>query len=542
MKRLQIIFFPAILALFSACASQSALSGGERDITPPKLVKAVPINSSTNIYPKQIEFEFDEFIQVKSLNQKLIVSPPLKYPPELKQKAKAFSLIFKDTLKPNTTYNFYFGDAIQDLNENNPLNDFNYVFSTGDQLDSLQLAGTVFDALNLKPENNFLVMLYADTTDSVPFKIKPDYITRTNANGLFQFNYLKNNTYKIICISDKNNNYMFDATNEKIAFQTNTITLNKKNDSLILYSFLEDRTKQYIKKAERKLPYRADIIFNTISNKKPSIIPDYIKILDYYITTNNDTLMVFFEDSLQYLNDTMTLKIGYSINDSLKNSITIIDTINLKWTGKENYKPKTNTNFQWNIKNNSKINSKQTLSILFEEPVLIEPSAIVIIDSAKKQIPFVLFKDSISCLKWNIKASLADGKYYRILLNALSVKCPYGHTLKNDTLDFETMHPEDFANLKLNVKLPYIENFILELMDEKNNIVKTWNINSDTNLFVERIMPGKYSLKAIADINKNGKWDNGFYILHLQPEKIYNYHQTIQLRANWDLELNWTIK
>lgn len=542
MKNAPFIFIVGIILFIYACASQSPLSGGERDVVPPKLVKAVPRNSSTRIVPKQIDFEFDEFIQVKSLNQKLIVSPPLKYMPELKQKAKGFSLVIKDTLKPNTTYNFYFGDAIQDLNENNPLNDFNYVFSTGEQLDSLQLTGKVIDALTLKPENNFLVMLYADTTDSVPFKIKPDYITRTNSNGLFQFNYLKNNTYKIIGISDKNNNYMFDASNEKIAFQTNTITLNIKNDSIILFSFLEDRTKQYIKKTERKLPYRSDIIFNTVSNQKTIILSTDINILDYCVTTNNDTLIVFFNDSLQYLNEILALKISYFRYDSLRNSIMVDDTVNLKWSGKENYKPTTSTNLQWNIKNNSKINSKQILSILFDEPVVMDNSSIVIIDSAKKQIPFVLFKDSINCLKWNIKAMLADGKFYRILLNSASVKCPYGHSLKNDTLDFETMQPEDFASLKLNIKLPNIENFILELMDEKNNIIKTWCINSDTNLFVERLIPGKYTLKAIADSNKNGKWDNGYYILRLQPEKIYNYHQTIQLRANWDLEINWIIK
>ncbi|MGQ9846384.1 MAG: Ig-like domain-containing protein [Bacteroidales bacterium] len=540
---MQIIFFLGIIILFFACASQSPLTGGERDTTPPKLVRSVPQTGSVNVSPQRIDFEFDEFIQVKSLNQKLIVSPPLKYMPELKQKTKGFSLIIKDTLKPNTTYNFYFGDAIQDLNENNPLNDFNYVFSTGDHLDSLQLTGTVIDALTLTPENNFLVMLYTDTSDSVPFKIKPNYITRTNSNGFFRFNYLKNNTYKIIGIGDKNNNYMFDASNEKIAFQTNTITLNsKKNDSLVLYSFIEDRTKQYIKKTERKLPYKANIIFNTISNQKPVIHFSNLDILDYYITTNNDTIIIFFNDSLQYLNETLKLKITYYRSDSLKNSITVVDTINLKWTGKENYKPTTNTNFHWNITNNAKISSKQIISILFDEPVFLDNSAIEIVDSSKKQIPFILFKDSTNCLKWNIKASLADGKYYRILLNSASVKCPYGHSLKNDTLTFETLQPEDFANLKFNIKLPYAENFIIELINEKNNIVKTWNINSDTNIYVERLLPGKYSLKAIADTNKNGKWDNGYYILHLQPEKIYNYYQTIQLKANWDMEINWIIK
>lgn len=544
MKIFQFILIIGITILFASCASQSPLTGGERDVSPPKLVLSVPQNGAVNSYPKQLDFEFDEFVQVKSLNQKLIVSPPLKYQPELKQKAKGFNLIIKDSLKPNTTYNFYFGDAIQDLNENNPLNDFNFVFSTGREIDSLSLKGSILDALTLKPEKDFLVALYKDTTDSTPLKNKPDYVTRSNASGIFQFNYIKAGTYKMVGFIDKNNNYLLNPENEKLAFLNNPITISQesKHDSLLLYSFSEDRTKQYIKKSSRKLPYKAEIIFNTSSDFKPMLYNDSLKILDYYSTIKNDTLTVFFKDSLQFFIENLKLIIGYFQTDSLRNSKITKDTIVLNWSERDKYKPSTSVNYQWSIKNQSKINAKEPLSILFNEPIDLDPHAIVLFDSTKNNLPIELYKDSSNCLKWNIKSKLADGKKYRLFIDTAFIKSWYRHKLISDTLSFETMQPEDFANLKINIKLPNHTTFIIELQDEKGNLVKKWQVSSDANLYVERLMPGKYNLKATEDGNNNGKWDNGFYILHLQPEKTYYYNQTFQLRANWDLEVNWSVK
>lgn len=541
MKNASCIFIVGIIIFFYACASQSPLSGGERDITPPKLVNAVPKNSSTNIFPKQIDFEFDEFIQVKSLNQKLIVSPPLKYIPELKQKAKGFSLVIKDTLKPNTTYNFYFGDAIQDLNENNPLNDFSYVFSTGSEIDTLKVSGIVKDAFTLNPEKEFLVALYKDTTDSVPLKTKPDYITRTHASGIFQFNYIKAGQYKIVGFSDKNGNYQLDPENEKVAFLKNNISVKNVQDSLNLFSFNEDRTKQFIKKTARKVPYKAEIIFNTTSDIKPSIISDSIKVLNYFSSVNNDTLLVFFKDSLQYLADTVKLKVKFAKKDSLQNTYSVVETLAINWSGKDKYKAVVPVSYQWNIKDKSKIISNGPLSIIFNEPVLLEPKAIEINDSINT-LPLSISNDSLNLLKWNIEAKLTDGKKYRLTLNQVYIKSNYLHTVKNDTLNIETMQSEDFANLKLNIKLPENGNYIIELLGEKGDFIKSWKINTSKTLNPEQLSPGKYTLRVIEDTNDNGKWDSGFYMLHLLPEKVYYYNQTFQLRANWDLEVNWAVK
>ena len=51
--------------------------------------------------------------------------------------SKFITIKINDTLQPNTTYSFNFGQSIADNNEGNPFNQFKYVFSTGDHIDSL---------------------------------------------------------------------------------------------------------------------------------------------------------------------------------------------------------------------------------------------------------------------------------------------------------------------------------------------------------------------------------------------------------------------
>ncbi|NSW45445.1 MAG: Ig-like domain-containing protein [Bacteroidales bacterium] len=540
------IFYYSILSFFLySCASQAPLGGGPRDNNPPKLIKSVPQNAEINVQSQQLDFEFDEFIQVKSINQKLLVSPPLKYTPELKLRAKGFSLIIKDTLKKNTTYNFYFADAIQDLNENNVLNDFNLVFSTGEIIDSIKLGGSIVDALTLKPEKNFLVLLYSDTTDSVPFKEKPNYLTKTNADGIFQFNHLQKGYYKLVAISDKNNNYLFDAGSEKIAFASQPINLDKYIDTLKLYSFDEDRTKQYIKKKDRKYRFKAELYFNAPSPEPPKVLQSTAKLLDTYVSHNNDSIFIFFADSSQYANDTIRFNITYAYFDSLLNKVYKTEYVELPYNADKKISSGSLT-FQWSVKN-FKIPASEPLHIEFSEPVLNVENAIIIeqmlADSTFKKISTLVQKDNKNTLRWNIQTSLLSGQKYRFVLNANNITSPYQHKLLSDTLIIQTLQPEDFANLKLNMTIPFKNKYlVIELLNDKNQRLRTYTITENQTINIQHLEPGKYNLRCFIDENQNGKWDNGYYILKKQPEKVYIYPQTFQLRANWDLELNWKIE
>ena len=168
MKRLlsNLVLLIVIGLLFAQCANRGTPSGGEKDITPPVIIKSEPENFSTNFTAKEIKIYFDEYIKIKDLQKQLIISPPMNTEPEitpLGSASKYITIKIFDTLQPNTTYAFNFGESIIDNNESNPYPYYRYVFSTGTYIDSLQVKGRVEDALNQKPEEFVSVMLYEST-------------------------------------------------------------------------------------------------------------------------------------------------------------------------------------------------------------------------------------------------------------------------------------------------------------------------------------------------------------------------------------------
>jgi hypothetical protein len=167
-----------IVTLFPRCAKVVSPTGGPKDTIAPIMVNSQPKLNATNFKGNEIFFEFNEYIQLKDFQQKLIVSPPLNQSPFVKTKGKKIILETTDTLKENTTYTVYLGDAISDINEGNPINSFEFAFSTGDMIDTLTLKGSVVNSFTQKPVEGALLMLYDSFSDSLPYKELPKHIAK----------------------------------------------------------------------------------------------------------------------------------------------------------------------------------------------------------------------------------------------------------------------------------------------------------------------------------------------------------------------------
>ncbi len=228
LKRKEIII-PVIflLAAVISCARIGTPTGGPKDVTPPKVVLSEPQNYSTNYSGKEINIEFNEFIQLKSINQEFIVSPPQKDKPVIVQKGKRVVVQLRGDLADSTTYTLNFGNAIADYNEGNPLPGYEFVFSTGPVLDSLSVKGRVLKAFDLTPDKDGeLVMLYKNLNDSAPHTMVPAYITKTDEKGYFSINNIPEGKYRLFALKDVNANMMYDLPNEAVAFADSVITIN----------------------------------------------------------------------------------------------------------------------------------------------------------------------------------------------------------------------------------------------------------------------------------------------------------------------------
>src|SRR5476651_1299450 len=176
----QVFALSAIILLLFGCAVPQKPSGGPKDVTPPKLLKATPANQTHNFNSQTIQLDFDEYFKLASL-QEITITPTQEKQPEYKIKQKSLLITFRDTLQKNTTYVINFGKAIQDLHEGNVLKNFTYVFSTGTHIDSLSISGKVINTQTQEREKDVTVMLFTPRQDSLRFgKKTPTVYTTTD--------------------------------------------------------------------------------------------------------------------------------------------------------------------------------------------------------------------------------------------------------------------------------------------------------------------------------------------------------------------------
>jgi len=233
-----------VITIVASCAKQSAPQGGPKDKIPPEIVESNPPNKTINFTGNFFEITFDEYFVLDNINRKLMISPPFEEKPEIKIKKKTLYLSFDEELKEDITYTFYFLDAIRDLNENNPIENYQYVFSTGNRLDSLSVTGKIFDAESLNPLEDVLVLLYSDSNDTLPETTMPRYITRAREDGSFRIDNIEGGEYSIYGLIDMNNNKIYDLQDEAFSFIDSTINVS------ITYNYIPPRPDSLFTRAD----------------------------------------------------------------------------------------------------------------------------------------------------------------------------------------------------------------------------------------------------------------------------------------------------
>ena len=218
-----------LLALATACAKQGFPNGGPKDETPPVVIGTEPANGSPYFNAKEFVINFDEYVQVNNAEENILVSPPMKHKPEYGTRGRGIVVKIRDTLLENTTYLFQFKNGIKDFNEGNLLASYEYVFSTGAQIDSMTIHGMVLDAFSEKPVEEAVTVVaysqeqYEGCPDSLAAKQQPMYMTRCDKDGRFALNNLREGRYYVVALQDGDKNMRLSAT-EPMAFLDTLVT------------------------------------------------------------------------------------------------------------------------------------------------------------------------------------------------------------------------------------------------------------------------------------------------------------------------------
>ena len=532
------LFILFTILLYVNCARTGRPDGGPKDEEAPLFVTANPPYETVNFNEKVVKIEFNEFIKLKNINKQFVVSPPMKNPPLITPQgtaSKSIKIEILDTLQPNATYIFNFGNAVEDNNEGNKLENFKYVFSTGSYIDSLKTSGFVKDAKSTKKIENINVLLYridSSFNDSIIYKKKPNYITSTLDSTLFNFTNLHKGNYLMIALKESANDYIFNPVTDKIGFIKDTIQLPR--DSIIskpIILFSENLPFDFKRGKEIT---RGKLEFGYVGNVKDlklellSKVPDTFKSVSKFMI-DKDTLNFWHTpvdlDSLNFkvtnrkYIDTVTVRLRKNKIDSLQISVSTRNTLHLRDTFF------VNTNNPITKIDTSKISlfDKDTIAVNFKT-----------ISSKKENKIAILF-------------DIKPQQKYRVL--ALPEAFTDIFNVKNDTLKYSltTKEIEDYGRITVNVNNLKNKNVIIDLLSgtKQDELVERKIINSSSQIVFDLLRPRKYTLRAIVDENKNNKWDTGDFLKKLLPEKIM-YHPEINdypLRANFFLEnINFVIE
>tara|TARA_R100001369_G_scaffold92084_1_gene135400 strand:+ start:16625 stop:18238 length:1614 start_codon:yes stop_codon:yes gene_type:complete len=532
----RILGFLFLLLTVSAlvqCARRGTPTGGDKDVTPPKLVKAEPQNMSINFNTNKIRLYFDEYVKLKDIEKQLIVSPPLKYTPLISPQGSAnryVEVILKDTLKKNTTYTFNFGQSIIDNNEGNPLSYFTYVFSTGDYIDSLTVSGVVKDAFNKNADTFISIMLYeidSTYTDSTIYRQPPNYITNTlDSTPIFHLKNLKEGKYAMFGVKDEAKNNIFDQKVDKIAFIKDTVNL--PTDSIYLLTMFKELPDYSVSvpnfAAKNKIIFgyqgnAKDISINALSN-----IPDTVKTkitkerdkdtLNYWFTPfEADSLVFTVANEKENLIDTFTVKTKKVGMDTLV------------------------------------VQPNQRGTFEFGKPFYIGANTpITYMDSSKislarKDSTLVKFNSVLDTIDNKIDFDFEVEPNENYALELLPGAIVDFFETENDTISINltTKSYADFGNLRLTLDGNVTYPLIVQLTDEKGVMAKELFASEYQVFEFTNIKPAKYLIRVIFDSNGNQKWDTGNYLQRIQPEKVTYYPSVLEVRANWELEQTFTL-
>ncbi len=561
-------FLPLILLVcgcllplfFPSCANTTqAPSGGKKDTIPPYIIDIKPLPGVVGVplTGASFVFTFSEYVTIKTPTN-IFLSPPQKRTPKSRLRGRSLIVSFEEPLLPNTTYTLSFTDAIADANEGNMFAGYTYVFSTGEQIDTMMMTGTVVNCNTLAPVKGATVVLYKDHRDSAIYQGPPYAATKTDDWGFFVLPYIQDTLYRLYAIKDANNDNLYDSESEQVAFidsllrpvmvagdtvremlkydMLDTVRCLARRSEHELKLFREKPSRQYIVKKVRASERSAYLTFHA-----PGAWIDSLWIRGY----RDDQLISQFnilQDSLElWINsrraapDTMRIYVNYRKTDSLGRLVPDQEIVKLPMT-RENrtYSKSTrrdikhdDTTCVYTFKAEPENVEQEGFILEFRNPIISEQFDSVqfrIINTRQRESrgEFTVEQDSLNLRRYILrpKEELVRGFEY-------SMKLPYRafrdiNGFYSDSALVKVSLPTDESLGVLELEVSGVDRkIIVELLGEKRDrVLRTYVTDKDGTLRFPYLKAGRYSIRITEDGNRNSIVDTGSLLEHRQPESV----------------------
>ena len=594
------LWLPLLAALaVVSCAKMGQPDGGWYDETPPVIVRTTPQDKGVNVKQKKISIYFDEYIKVDNPTEKVVISPPQIEQAEIAASGKKIVVELKDTLKPNTTYTVDFSDAITDNNENNPLGNYTYTFSTGDHIDTMEVAGYVLDAQNLEPIKGILVGLYSNLSDTIFTKEPMLRVSRTDSRGKFVIKGVAHGDYRIYALQDADNNYIFNQKSEQIAFTHDIITPTSMPDirqdtiwrdslridsiirvgythflpdDIVLRAFTEVQTNRYLVKTERTEPDHFTMFFSYGDSLLPQIRGLNFNEQDAFIiepTEKQDTITYWLRDTMLVNQDTLRMEVKYMATDTLGVLQLQTDTMDVlakvpyekrlkqqadeyeEWKKKQDKAKKRGKEYETEMPKKA-LEPKYNVA---SEPapdqnvIITVPTPLASADTSRIHLyskhdtlwyrsPFVLRPKPGQHRTYELLGEWRPGIEYSLEVDTMAFTDIYGKTSAPKKQGFKVKTEDAYATLLFDITGMADTTVVVQLLNSQDVMVKEVSTSNGRAEFFY-IKPDTYYARMFIDSNNNGVWDTGDYAADRQAETTYYYPDKIECKAKWDLTLTW---
>jgi hypothetical protein len=191
---------------------------------------------------------------------------------------------------------------------------------------------------------------------------------------------------------------------------------------------------------------------------------------------------------------------------------------------------------------NGELDLLNNLEIRFATPLRsFDSSKIRFTDEQFNSIPNPSLTLDTSRKLATLKHAWIGGAGYNLIVDKDFAEDTLGRKLlRNDTLSFKTRREADYGSLKLRfLKLDMSKNPVLLFI--QNDQVRYSHVFTGRDVNIKLFVPGEYELRILFDENRNGKWDPGNFDKHIQPEKVQPLTRRLNVKPNWDNEVDITL-
>lgn len=333
-------------------------------------------------------------------------------------------------------------------------------------------------------------------------------------------------------------------------------------DSLLLWYFEEDRKRQYFQRVYREEQHQFSVVFSAPQDSMPMIRAlrpsevdslgndsAWVDFLDFsliQVSKNLDTITYWLTDSLAIGMDSIYLQMQYKVTDSLYNLVDKTDTVLAVYrhprmsekTKATMERKKRERKLELRTNASSSFDIYDTISVTSTFPLdLVHDTLFHLaqkVDTLLQPIPFTIYKKDSIAMTLYVLAKLLPEMSYQLKIDSAACRDIYGACNDSIKKTIKLKSKNDYSSLR--VKMTHFDaRARIQLLNEKESVVRELAATSEGTKF-EYLVPNTYFLRLYIDVNGDGKWTTGDWLLKRQPEPIFYYPKKLKLRANWDFE------